>query len=721
MKVFVPSLYVMGHPVSGVLDAGKQSTPAIHSLEALLANIDGMVYRCLADAAWTMEFVSQGAFELTGYRPEELLGQATVSFDRIIFSGDREHVRQVIDAALENGTKYELEYRIVRKSGELRWVVERGAAVKRADQGFSVLEGIIQDVTNRKKADESRLEAERRYRSIFENAIEGIYQSTLAQGYLDVNPALARIYGYDSPGQLIESLRDIGSQLYVDANRRLEFMQIMDRDGIVSNFESRVYKRDGSVIWISENSRAVRNEAGEVVFYEGTVEDITQRKLSEAEVHFRATHDPLTKLANRALMEEHLEQAISGARREGKCVAVVFLDLDKFKYINDSLGHQFGDELLITIADRLRHCVRASDTVARLGGDEFVLVLVNQLNQKTIERTVQRILADVAKPWVVNGVEVQVTCSVGISMFPAHGSDSAALLRHADASMFEAKRLGRNTSQYFSENLDDTGINGLEMISSLRRAIENQEFLLHYQPKCDLDTGVVVGTEALIRWQRPGLRIMGPNEFLPLAEDAGLMEAVGEWVLRTACLQNRAWQDAGFSPIVVSVNVSPLQLERDSLVPQVAQALRDSGLEPRYLEIEVTENGMMRHVNRSMQTLRRLKDLGVRISIDDFGTGYSSLGHLKHLPLDTLKIDKSFVRNISSDHQNASIVKAVISLAHSLNLKVVAEGVETEDEYRYLQRIRCNEMQGYYRGRPVPAQNFSQAYFQAPKGETAAA
>lgn len=704
----------MAHPVSCVLDADKQPTPAIHSLEALLASIDGMVYRCLADATWTMEFVSQGAFELTGYHPEELLGQAAISFDQIIFADDREHVRQVVHTAVKNGTKYELEYRIARKSGELRWVVERGSAVKRADQGISVLEGIVQDVTNRKKADENRLEAERRYRSIFENAIEGIYQSTLAQGYLDVNPALAHIYGYDSPGQLIEGLRDIGSQLYVDVNRRLEFMQIMDRHGIVSNFESRVYRRDGSVIWISENARAVRNEAGDVLFYEGTVEDITQRKLSEAEIHFRATHDPLTKLANRALMEEHLEQAISGARRNEKCVAVVFLDLDKFKYINDSLGHQFGDELLVTIADRLRHCVRESDTVARLGGDEFVLVLVNQVNQKTIERTVQRILADVAKPWVVNGVEVQVTCSVGISMFPAHGSTSVALLRHADAAMFEAKRLGRNTSQYFSENLDHAVTDGLEMISSLRRAIENQEFMLYYQPKCDLDTGAVVGAEALIRWQRPGFRIAGPNEFLPLAEDAGLMEKIGEWVARTACMQNRAWQDAGFPPIVVSVNVSPLQLERDSLVPQIAQALQDSGLDPQHLEIEVTENGMMRHVERSMQTLRRLKELGVRISIDDFGTGYSSLGHLKHLPLDTLKIDKSFVRNISSDHQNASIVKAVISLAHSLNLKVVAEGVETEDEYRHLQLMGCNEMQGYYRGRPVPAQTFSLAYFQAP-------
>lgn len=711
----------MAHSVSGVLDADKQSTPAIHSLEALLASIDGMVYRCLADATWTMEFVSQGAFELTGYQPEELLGQAAISFDQIIFADDREHVRQVVHTALENRTKYELEYRIERKSGELRWVVERGAAVKRADQGISVLEGIIQDVTNRKKADENRLEAERRYRSIFENAIEGIYQSTLAQGYLDVNPALARIYGYDSPSQLIEGLRDIGSQLYVDVNRRLEFMQIMDRHGIVSNFESRVYRRDGSVIWISENARAVRNEAGEVLFYEGTVEDITQRKLSESEIHFRATHDPLTRLANRALLKEHLEQAIDVARRDGKCVAVAFLDLDKFKYINDSLGHQSGDELLVTIADRLRHCVRESDTVARLGGDEFVLVLVNQLNQKTVEKTVQRILADVARPWIVNGVEVQVTCSVGVSLFPAHGSNSLALLRHADAAMFEAKRLGRNTSQYFSENLDDAEINGLEMISSLRRAIENQEFLLHYQPKCDLATGAVVGAEALIRWQRPGLRILGPNEFLPLAEDAGLMEKIGEWVVRTACLQNRAWQDAGFPPIAVSVNVSPLQLERESLVPQVAQALRDSGLDPRYLEIEVTENGMMRHVERSMQTLRRLKELGVRISIDDFGTGYSSLGHLKHLPLDTLKIDKSFIRNISSDHQNASIVKAVISLAHSLNLNVVGEGVETEEEYEYLGRMGCNEIQGYYRGRPVPAQKFSQAYFQAPEGITTAA
>ncbi|WP_298231363.1 bifunctional diguanylate cyclase/phosphodiesterase [uncultured Azohydromonas sp.] len=704
----------MAHTISDALMGDKGSTPAIHSLEALLANIHGMVYRCLADTAWTMEFVSQGAFELTGHLPSELLGQHAIPFDQLIHPEDREHVRQVVQDAVDHGRRYELEYRIRRKDGVLRWVVERGSAVKYVDKGLAILEGIIQDVTDRKKSNENLLEAERRYRSIFENAIEGIYQSTMAQGYLDVNPALARIYGYDSPSQLIEGLRDIGSQLYVDLNRRLEFMQIMDKHGIVSNFESRVYRRDGSVIWISENARAVRNEAGEVLFYEGTVEDITQRKLSEAEIHFRATHDPLTRLANRTLLEERLEQAIDGARRNGKCVAVVFLDLDKFKYINDSLGHQLGDELLVTIADRLRHCVRESDTVARLGGDEFVLVLVNQINEKTVEKTVQRILSDVARPWVANGVEIQVTCSMGVSLFPAHGCDSAALLKHADAAMFEAKRLGRNNSQYFSENLDDAAVNRLETISSLRHALKNHEFQLHYQPKCDLATGAVVGAEALIRWQRPGRPVVGPNVFLPLAEDAGLMEAIGEWVLHTACLQNRKWQDAGLPPISVSVNVSPLQLEKDSLLPQITHALRESGLAPRYLEIEVTENGMMRHIERSMQTLRRLKDLGVRLSIDDFGTGYSSLSHLKSLPMDTLKIDKSFIRNISSDHQNASIVKAVISLGHSLGLKVVAEGVETESEYRHLQLIGCNEMQGYYRGRPVPAQSFSMAYLQAP-------
>jgi diguanylate cyclase (GGDEF)-like protein/PAS domain S-box-containing protein len=694
-------------------EGDEACAPAIHSLKALLANIDGMVYRCLADQAWTMEFVSQGAFELTGFHPGELLGDGAIAFEDVIHGEDRARVRQVIHDALEGGRRFEVEYRIVRKDGQLRWVCERGAAVKQAEPGVFVLEGIIQDITRRKHATEALLEAERRYRSIFENAIEGIYQSTQAQGYLAVNPALARLYGYESPGQLITGLRDIGTQLYVDAGRRREFMDIMDRHGVVSNFESRVYRKDGSVIWISENARAVRNEAGAVLFYEGTVEDITQRKINEEDIRFRATHDPLTLLANRALLQERLDQAIGQARRDGKCVAAVFLDLDKFKYINDSLGHQVGDELLIAIAERLRRCVRDSDTVARLGGDEFVVVLADQGSGSVVEKTVQRILAEVARPWVANGLEIQVTCSVGISLFPADGSDALAMLKHADTAMFEAKRLGRNNSQFFTQHLDGAALNRLQMISSLRRAIDNRELVLHYQPKCELATGGLVGAEALLRWQRPGQPLVPPNVFIALAEEAGLIEAVGEWVLRAACRQNFEWQAAGYAPIPISVNVSPLQLEKETIVDQVSQALRESGLEPQYLEIEITESGMMRSIERSMAALLRLKALGVRISIDDFGTGYSSLSHLKRLPLDALKIDKSFVRNIAADRENASIVKAVISLAHSLELGVVAEGVETEEEYHFLQDLCCDEMQGYYKGRPAPAPGFVGSYLRA--------
>lgn len=703
----------MANPIVDAAGTSKQPIMGIHSLEALLANIDGMVYRCLADKAWTMEFVSQGSLALTGHLPAELLGEKACAFYDIIHPDDRDGVEQAIKTSLENSQRYDIEYRVIRKDGDIRWVSDRGTAVKRGDQGIPILEGIIQDITKRKKAEEYLLEAERRYRSIFENAVEGIYQSTLEQGYLAVNPALARTYGYDSPSQLISNLRDIGSQLYVDSGRRLEFMKLMDEHGIVSNFESRVYRKDGSVIWISENARAVRNDAGNFLFYEGTVEDITQRKANEAKIHFQATHDPLTKLANRALLQERLDQSIAQARQEGKCVATVFLDLDKFKYINDSLGHQVGDELLLTIAERLRHCVRESDTVARLGGDEFVLVLVNQSNDKSVETTVQRVLADVAKPWTVNGMEVQVTCSVGISMFPAHGTDSTALLKHADAAMFEAKRLGRNNSQYFSENSSGLITDGLEMVSSLRRAVENQELLLHYQPKYDLHTGRLAGAEALIRWRHPKRGLVSPAEFIPMAEEAGLIGGIGEWVLQEACRQSRDWQKAGYPPISVAINVSPMQLERDDLVHQVATVLEQTGLAPELLEIEITESGMMRKVEHSMAVLQKLKNIGVRISIDDFGTGYSSLSHLKRLPLDTLKVDKSFVHNISSDHENLSIVKAIVLLAGSLKLRVVAEGVETEEEYKLLRNIGCDEMQGYFKGRPVPANCFAEKHLDA--------
>ncbi|WP_039875973.1 putative bifunctional diguanylate cyclase/phosphodiesterase [Herbaspirillum frisingense] len=677
-------------------------------LETLLANLDGMVYRCRDDAYWTLEFVSDGCQALTGYAPGDLLLNSRLSFLELTHPDDRDMVRAHIETCLRERRRIDIEYRIVHADGSLRWVWERGVGLYNAAGKVEALEGFLQDVTERKEAAQALQEAERRYRSIFENAIEGVFQTTPDGTYIAVNPALARIYGYHSPEDLIVGLRDISHQLYVEPERRTEFMRLMEQHGSVSNFESRVYRRDGDIIWISENARAVYDDADKLICYEGTVEAITERKLYEAEMRHQATHDALTGLPNRNMLHEHLQRAIQVARQKGGLTAVVFVDLDQFKFINDSLGHQVGDELLKTVAQRLQACLRDTDMVARQGGDEFVLVLQNQTGgEQGIAEVMQRILAAVARPWQAGDREFQVTASIGVSRYPADGKDVETLLKQADSAMYRAKEQGRNNFQFFAPWMDTQVSNRLEMLINLRRALDQEEFKLYYQPKLSLKDGSVIGAEALIRWQSPEQGMVPPDRFIPFAEDAGLIVPIGEWVLRTACHQNKCWQQAGLPTIPVAVNLSPRQLNQ-SLPDFVSDVLAQSGLAPSCLELEITENVVMKDAEKSVATLHALKRLGLQISVDDFGTGYSSLSYLRRFPVDALKIDKSFVRDIARDADSAAIVKAVISLAHILNLRVIAEGVEDEEQHAFLKENACDEVQGYYFGKPMAVADFTE-------------
>ncbi|MNR77870.1 Cyclic di-GMP phosphodiesterase Gmr [compost metagenome] len=691
-------LSMPSHPANPTLQARLLST--------LLANLEGMVYRCRLDAHWTMEFVSEGCFALTGYTEEDLLFNSRISYDDITHPDDRRHVRSTILEAVKNNRRFDIEYRIVRADGSIRHVWERGTNISHENKEWDILEGFIQDVTERKQADEALREAERRYRSIFENAIEGIYQSTPNNGYLAVNPALARMYGYDSPQELISTLRDIDHQVYVDPQRRQEFKRLMSKHGVVTSFESRVYRRNGEVIWISENARSVYNADGTLLFFEGTVEAITERKLHEAEIQFQATHDALTGLPNRTLLYDRMQQAVLHSARYGNLTAIAFLDLDQFKFINDSLGHQVGDELLKITAERLISCLRDSDTVARQGGDEFVLLLTDQPNEEAITHTMQRVLYEVSQPWKANELEFQITCSIGVTLCPDDGRDAETLLKNADSAMYKAKELGRNNFQYFSAEMNTSVTDRLELLNRLRQAITNEDFVLHYQPKVCLDSHRIVGAEALVRWNSPHSGMVSPASFIPLAEETGLIIPLGEWVLRTACRQNRAWQDAGYQPIPISVNLSPRQLARGDIVEVVERILNETGLDARYLELEITESVMTTDVEKSFALLTRLRALGVKISLDDFGTGYSSLSYLKRFPVDTLKIDQSFVRDIATDQDSAAIVKAIISLGRNLNLTVLAEGIETEEQFQFLLANGCDEGQGYLMSKPVADVSF---------------
>ena len=433
-----------------------------------------------------------------------------------------------------------------------------------------------------------------------------------------------------------------------------------------------------------------------------------ERKRYQEQLEHQANYDVLTGLPNRNLLQDRLKRAVF-AQRNARPIAVVFIDLDHFKFINDSLGHTQGDKLLAIIAERLASIVREGDTVARLGGDEFVLVLNDQNKEDVIFRAMQRVLNKVSEPMTIDGQELYITCSAGVSLYPADAPDVETLLKNADVAMYRAKEHGRNNFQFYTPEMNDLANERLALEHSLRRALERNELLLHYQPKVNLETGMIVGAEALLRWQHPEWGLIAPERFIPIAEETGLIVQIGAWVIRTACNQARLWQDAGLPPVIMSVNLSARQFRQERFVKVVTQILHETGLKPEQLEMELTESMLMHNANAAISILGGLKSLGVRLSLDDFGTGYSSLSYLSRLPIDTLKIDRSFVQHIGDQDEcdNGILAQAIISLGHSLNLTVIAEGVETGEQLKFLKAHQCDEVQGFYFCKPTVAGEFA--------------
>jgi diguanylate cyclase (GGDEF)-like protein len=427
-----------------------------------------------------------------------------------------------------------------------------------------------------------------------------------------------------------------------------------------------------------------------------------ERKRYQVQLEHQANYDALTGLPNRNLLHDRLRQAVY-AQRAPRNIAVVFMDLDHFKFVNDSLGHGAGDKLLKGMGERLRAGLREGDTVGRVGGDEFVLILHDQSNEEVMFRAMQRIAARVAEPIEVEGKELYITCSAGISLYPQDGLDVDTLLKNADAAMYRAKEHGRNNFQFYTAEMNERVSERLALENALRRALERQELVLHYQQKIDLKSGATIGAEALVRWLHPEWGLVRPARFIALAEETGLIVGLGEWVLREACRQTRAWLDAGLKPGTVSVNLSARQFRQEGLVRLVSRVLEATGLDPAHLEMELTESMVMHNVDAAVATLQGLKSLGVALSVDDFGTGYSSLAYLKDLPIDTLKIDRAFVRDIGTgaEEDEGVIAQAIISLGHALHLKVIAEGVETDAQLRFLRRHGCDAVQGFLYGEAV--------------------
>jgi len=440
-----------------------------------------------------------------------------------------------------------------------------------------------------------------------------------------------------------------------------------------------------------------------IAFSLNNLELEAERARNHERISYLATHDALTGLPNRLMFGEHLAAAIRNAQRHGRRFAVLFVDLDRFKIINDSLGHAAGDALLQEVSRRLKHCLRASDIVARLGGDEFVVLLHEVETESHISSVARKILDATVAPLTLAGQDCRISASVGISLFPNDAQDAATLMRHADTAMYAAKAEGKNNFQYFSRETRSQSAERLAMETRLRNALDRDELALHYQPKINLQTGAVTGVEALLRWTSPEQGPVSPAEFIPLAEDTGLIVPIGLWVLRTACAQNASWLAAGLPPLVMAVNLSARQFVRDDLPGEVVQALHDSGLPPHLLELEITEGMVVQNPERALRVLERIKATGVRLAIDDFGTGYSSLGQLRRFPIDTLKIDRSFIRDLAASADDRAIAQAIVAMSKSLRLNVVAEGVETAEQREFLRAQSCDEMQGFHFSRPLPA------------------
>ena len=673
-------------------------------LDTLVNNLEGMAYRCLNDSHWTMLFVSQGCLGLTGYVPQDLIHNGSVSWEEVTHPADRNRVRDEIADAIAAGKRFSLQYRIVTSSGKLKWVLERGIGVA-DEQGRPVIEGFIEDFTVRHETLEALEHAELRYRHIFEHASEGIFQTSMDGRYLAANPALARLYGYATAEDLIAGISDIGRRLYVEESRRKEFRRLIEAHGEVINFESEVYRRDGSRIWISENAHVVRGAHGEFICYEGTVRDITERRSYQEQLERQANHDLLTGLPNRNLLGDRLDQAISRAGRVGYFMALVFIDLDNFKFINDSLGHAAGDELLVEMAGRLRAGLRNSDTVARQGGDEFVLVLNDHYRVNSIISQLERVLVEIGRPVRLGGREFQVGASLGVALFPQDGSDAESLLKHADAAMYAAKDRGRNNFQFFTPELNHMADERLNLEAAMRAGIELDEFEVYFQPKADGGRRLV-GVEALARWRNPVAGIVAPDRFIPIAEETGLIVPLTEVILKKAFAAAAGWVPVHGQAIQVAVNLSPKLFLGDELVGRVAALMREAGLPSERVELEITESVFLGDSERAVRILSELKALGVRLAMDDFGTGYSALSYLRRFPLDIIKIDRSLVTGIEHEEEVAMIARAVISLGQNLRKTVVAEGVENQAQFDFLRSQGCDEFQGYLIMRPLPAAEF---------------
>jgi diguanylate cyclase (GGDEF)-like protein/PAS domain S-box-containing protein len=555
----------------------------------------------------------------------------------------------------------------------------------------------------RRRAEEELRESEKRFRSIFQNAVAGIALLGVDGRFLQVNPAFCRMLKYSEEELLKLKTYDITHPADLDLTRGLLQEGAAGQRKSV-DYEKRFICRDGETLWVHVAMAWLHDDHDRPTYAVGLVTNITPHHQAKQEIRQMAHFDSLTGLPNRQLFLERCDQALTRAGKDHSQVAVFIADLDRFKGVNDTFGYTVGDHLLKTACERLKACLKGDDTLARLGNDEFALVVSGIESQEGYSILAQKILHALADPVELEGQAVYCSAGIGIALFPMDGSQVEVLLKNAGAALQRAKEQGPNNYRYFSQGMNRMARERLAMETGLRRALERRELSLHYQPQMDLASGAVTGMEALLRWDSPELGSIPPSRFIPLAEQTGLILPIGDWVLESACRQARLWHEGGFASLRMAVNISARQFKQADFIDRLDRALLKSGIDPTLLELELTESIVMERSEETLMTLTDLKSRGIKLAIDDFGTGYSMLSYLKHFPIDRLKIDRSFVSDISTDSDDAAITEAIIAMAHGLRIKVLAEGVETREQLDFLTARRCEEGQGYFFARPLPAE-----------------
>ena len=593
------------------------------------------------------------------------------------------------------GTPYDIEHRVVCTNGELKYIRQQGAATKKENDNIICLAGTLQDITQRRQTEEQM----RKLSGAVEQIADAV-MITNSSGLIEyINPAFEAMTGY-SPHEVIGKT----PRILKSGQHHLSFYENLWKTILSGRVFSDVIinqKKNGEYYYEEKTITPQKNRYGDIVHFISSGKDVSERIEAQERLHYLAHHDSLTGLPNRILLVDRLEQALARSRWHNRQIAVLFIDLDRFKVINDTLGHSVGDILLKIMAKRLKISTREGDTIARLGGDEFAVVLNDVANINDIIPIADKIVASMSEPAIIDEQELFITVSIGIAQFPRDGTNSHDLLKKADIAMYRAKSQGKDRYQIYDDKDEQISMTRLSMETRLRRALDREEFYLNYQPQINIKTGEVIGNEALLRWNNPDMQIVSPAQFIPILEETGMIAAIGDWVLHTACRQEKKWQQQGLPHHRISVNLSIRQLQRPGLVQRIESILAETGLEPCYLDLELTEGLLIEKINATAKILHELNEMGVRLSIDDFGTGYSSMNYLKRLPFNTLKIDRSFVRDITFNPDDAAIASAIISLGHTLGMQVIAEGVETFEQLRYLHNNGCDAFQGYFYSPPL--------------------